>query len=151
MNIIGTTLTSATYSNKDFSKQTSKGFFLLLDYEKVTNKSVATYIPMEYYQQVQDIYSHYHPKKDHAFQFTLNSMMANNESVEYMVKGISYMQTQRIEFVQCLGELQLPSEFQNPTVNTDTTEAMMTLLSKGGIARYFEHVVRGPRLAELHF
>jgi len=111
---------------------------------------VATYIPMEYYQQVQDIYSHYHPKKDHAFQFTLNSMMANNESVEYMVKGISYMRNQRIEFVQCLGELHLPSEFQKPTVDTDTTEAMMTLLSKGGIAHYFEHVVRGPRLAELH-
>jgi len=150
MNAIGTILNPTTYSKKDFSEQASKGFFLFLDYEKATCESVATYLPQEYYQKVQDIYSHYQTNKDHPFQFTLESALAHKESVEYMVKGISYMSNQRLEFVQCLGELVLPSELQNLTLDTDTTHAMLTLLSKGGIARYFEQVVKGPRLAELH-
>ena len=163
MNAIGTILSPATYlkeqssngafgaSKKDFSEQASKGFFLFLDYEKATDESVATYLPMEYYQQVQDIYSHYHSTKDHPFQFTLESAVIRQESVEYMVKGVSYMRNQRVEFVQCLGDLALPSEFTNLTLDTDTTNAMMTLLSRGGIARYVEQVVKGVRLAELVF
>lgn len=151
MNAIGKILTSATYSKKDFSGQASKGFFLFLDYEKTTGETVATYLPQEYYAQLQDIYSHYHADKEHPFQFTLDSTPISQESVEYLVKAISYKPNQRLEFVQCLGELILPSEFQNLTLNTDTTQAMMTLLSRGGIARYFEQVVKGARLAELHF
>jgi len=144
-------MSSATYNKKDFSAQTSNNFFLWLDYEKATGESVATYLPMEYYPQVQDIYSHYHATKEHPFQFTLDSTPINNDSVKFMVKEVSYNKLQRIEFVQCLGTLALPSEFTKLTLDSDTTKDMMTLLSKGGITRYVEQVVKGPRLVEMDF
>lgn len=122
-------------------------FFLWSSYEKDTCEMVATYIPYEFYPQLQDLLVHYRSEKDHATQFQMDPTHVNAESVTAMVKGISYFQ--KVEFVQCLGKMELPTEITTNLQNTDPTQKMLSLLSHGRIALYFERLVKGARLTPI--